>query len=90
MLELMVATLCIPGDYGCTEALRAYYSSKPKLQLQVRDAKRDMDRALGPELKLVLPAAGMFFRGKYQIKIKSGLFLQVQESQYILGLSKSF
>lgn len=75
MLETFIILLCL-GDYGCSEAQRAYLSTSQGKELS-RKAKREFYKHIDKEHAATL---GTFYAGltnrKVKVRIKKGLTLE--------------
>ncbi len=90
MLVLMVASLCLT-NYGCDEALKAYYPSRPAIKQTVKQLKREAADLIGETTMVaLLPVASLAAGSKVSFRLCRYVAASYKDGNYMVNLSYSF
>lgn len=87
MLELMVASICLAPHPGCSDGLKAYYASRPRLKLAARELKDNLHPVLVHTAPVLYAAASG--RG-LTLRLWKRATLRLEQDQTTLNLAWSF
>jgi len=93
LLEALVATTCIVGQNGCSEATSAYYKSNKELQQTVQNIEKIGKHILDDNQYIVYVAtpAYAFLSGQpASFKLHRALILRVDIKQTAVGLQWNY
>lgn len=89
-LEALVFSLCI-GNFGCGEALRAYYYERPHIKYLEKKVKNKAIRIAGEETVFIVPAlATMIVKKRFQMRINKNFSLGGNTEETLLFYRHDF